>query len=70
MTIKSGIFFSKTASTIHSDMEQGFIKAEIYTFNELMQHKSEPALKDAGKIREEGKNYIVKDGDIISFKFN
>ena len=51
-------------------MERGFIKAEIYSYNELMQFKSESALKDAGKIRQEGKNYIVKDGDIIFFKFN
>ena len=51
-------------------MERGLIKAEVYTFNELMQYKSEQALKDAGKIRYEGKNYIVQDGDIIFIKFN
>jgi hypothetical protein len=51
-------------------MERGFIKAEVYTFNDLMQYKSEPALKNAGEIKMEGKNYIVQDGDIIFFKFN
>ena len=69
-TIKSGISALKAAGKIHSDMEQGFIKADVYTFNELMQYKSELALKDAGRIRQEGKNYIVQDGDIIFFKFN
>ena len=51
-------------------MERGFIKAEVYTFDDLIQYKSESALKDVGKIRLEGKNYIVQDGDIIFFKFN
>ena len=69
-TIKSGMSAPKAAGEIHSDMERGFIKAEVYTFDDLIQYKSEPALKDAGKIRLEGKNYIVQDGDIIFFKFN
>ena len=51
-------------------MERGFIKAEVYAYDDLMQYKSELALKDAGKIRQEGKNYIVQDGDVIFFKFN
>ena len=50
-------------------MERGFIKAEIYSYDELMQYRSESALKDAGRMRQEGKNYIVKDGEIIFFKF-
>ena len=69
-TINSGMSVLKAAGSIHTDMKRGFIKAEVYTFNELMQHKSEFALRDAGKIRQEGKNYIVQDGDIIFFKFN
>ena len=64
-TINSGMSVLKAAGSIHTDMKRGFIKAEVYTFNELMQHKSEFALRDAGKIRQEGKNYIVQDGDII-----
>ena len=69
-TIKNGMSASQAAGAIHSDMERGFIKAEVYTYKELIQYKSELALKDAGKIRQEGKNYVVRDGDIIYFKFN
>ena len=69
-TIKKGISAPQAAGAIHSDMERGFIKAEVYTYKELIQYKSELALKDKGKIRQEGKNYVVRDGDIIYFKFN
>jgi len=58
------------AGEIHSDIQRGFIKAEIYSLNDLIQHQSEDSLKSNGKIRQEGKNYIVQDGDIIFFKFN
>ena len=60
----------KAAGVIHTDFEKGFIKAEIYNINDLITFKSEHEVKNAGKIRQEGKNYIVKDGDIIFFKFN
>ncbi len=69
-TIKKGATAPQAAGEIHSDFERGFIKADIYHFNDLMQYHSELALKDAGKIRQEGKLYIVKDGDVIFFKFN
>ena len=69
-TIKNRMSAPQAAGAIHSDMERGFIKAEVYTYNELIQYKSELALKDTGKIRQEGKNYVVRDGDIIYFKFN
>ena len=69
-TITSGTTATKVAGEIHSDMERCFIKAESYTFNELMQYKSEQALKDAGKTRYEGKNYIVQNEDILFIKFN
>ena len=69
-TISKGISAPRAAGEIHSDIERGFIKAEIYSFAELMQYKSEAALKEAGKIRQEGKNYLVQDGDLIFFKFN
>ena len=69
-TIHKGFSAPQAAGEIHSDIERGFIKAEIYSYSELMQFKSETALKEAGKIRQEGKNYIVKDGDLIFFKFN
>jgi GTP-binding protein YchF len=69
-TIKSGMTVQQAAGVIHSDMERGFIKAEIYSINEILECKSELKLKEAGKIRQEGKTYIVKDGDVIYFKFN
>ena len=69
-TVSKGISAPQAAGEIHSDIERGFIKAEIYSFAELMQFKSEAALKEAGKIRQEGKSYIVQDGDVIFFKFN
>jgi len=69
-TISKGISAPQAAGEIHSDIERGFIKAEIYSFAELMQYKSEAALKEAGKIRQEGKSYILQDGDVIFFKFN
>ena len=60
----------QAAGAIHSYMERGVIKAEVYKYKELIQYKSELELKDTGKIRQEGKNYVVQDGDIIYFKFN
>ena len=68
--IKNGISVLQAAGEIYSDMEKGFIKAEVYTFSKLMQYKSKQALKDAGQIRQEEKNYIVQDGDVRFFKFN
>ena len=55
---------------IHTDFERGFIKAEVYHLNDLIAHQSELKLKEKGKIRQEGKEYLVQDGDIIFFKFN
>ena len=69
-TIKKGFTAPQAAGVIHTDFERGFIKAEIYTLDSLKLYKSELAVKNAGKIRQEGKEYIVKDGDIIFFKFN
>tara|TARA_B100000131_G_C18060647_1_gene590276 strand:- start:218 stop:1318 length:1101 start_codon:yes stop_codon:yes gene_type:complete len=69
-TIKKGTLAPKAASEIHSDIERGFIKAEVFSYEDLMHLKSETAIKDAGKVRLEGKNYIVQNGDIILFKFN
>ena len=69
-TIKKGSFAVDAAGEIHSDIQRGFIKAEIYSLSDLIEYESEENLKNNGKIRQEGKNYIVKDGDIIFFKFN
>jgi ribosome-binding ATPase YchF (GTP1/OBG family) len=69
-TINNGCTASEAAGVIHSDFERGFIKAEIYHYDELIEYRSEAKLKEAGKIRQEGKSYRVLDGDIIFFKFN
>ena len=69
-TIEKGTFASKAAGKIHTDIERGFIKAEVYSYNDILSFGSENVLREMGKIRQEGKNYIVKDGDIIFFKFN
>ena len=69
-TISKGTLAPNAAREIHSDIERGFIKAEVYTCTDLFELKSEISLKEAGKIRQEGKQYIVQDGDIIHFKFN
>ena len=58
------------AGKIYTDMERGFIKAEIYACDELLSAGSELSLRETGKIRQEGKNYIIRDGDVIFFKFN
>ena len=69
-TINKGSTAPQAAGEIHTDFERGFIKAEIYTYDDLIEFKSENNIKEQGKLRQEGKNYIVKDGDIIFFKFN
>lgn len=60
----------KAAGIIHSDFERGFIKAEVFHYDEILKYKSEKKLSELGLIRQEGKNYIVQDGDCIFFKFN
>ncbi|MEM7008039.1 MAG: redox-regulated ATPase YchF [Thermodesulfobacteriota bacterium] len=60
----------QAAGVIHSDFERGFIRAETASYDDFLEAGSEAALKDAGKMRSEGKDYIVKDGDIILFRFN
>ncbi len=60
----------QAAGVIHTDFERGFIRAEIYSVADLEKHKSEKAIKEAGKMRIEGKDYIMKDGDICHFLFN
>ena len=69
-TIKLNDTAYDAAGKIHTDFQKGFIKAEIYHFNDLMNYKSEAAVKEAGLIRQEGKDYIMKDGDMTLFKFN
>ena len=69
-TVTKGSKAPQAAGVIHSDFERGFIRAEVYHCDDLFELKSEAAVKDAGKYRSEGKEYLVKDGDVIFFKFN
>lgn len=69
-TFKKGMTAPKCAGIIHSDIERGFIKAETYTYDDLMLYGTPLKVKEAGKVRMEGKEYIVKDGDIMFFRFN
>ena len=69
-TIKKGTKAPKAAGKIHSDIERGFIRAEVVSFDDLMALGSMQAAKENGKIRSEGKEYIMQDGDIVLFRFN
>ena len=69
-TIKKGTKAPQAAGKIHSDIERGFIKAEVISFNELMECGSMVVAKEKGLVRQEGKDYIMQDGDIVLFKFN
>ena len=69
-TVKTGATAPQAAGVIHSDFERGFIKAEVYRLEDLEELGSEAALKGAGKLRIEGKNYVVQDGDVMHFRFN
>ena len=69
-TIKKGTKAPQAAGKIHSDFERGFIKAEVISYEELMECRSIPAAKEKGLVRMEGKEYVVKDGDVILFRFN
>ncbi len=69
-TIHKGDKAPQAAGVIHTDFEKGFIRAEIYHCEDLFKHKTEAAVKDAGLLRQEGKDYVMKDGDVVHFKFN
>ena len=69
-TIKSGATAPEAAGTIHSDFERGFISAQICNFDDLKRLGSEKAVKEAGLLRTEGKTYVMRDGDVVEFRFN
>ena len=69
-TVKQGATAPQAAGVIHTDFEKGFIRAEVTGYNDFIQYKGEQGAKEAGKWRLEGKDYIVKDGDIVHFRFN
>ena len=69
-TVKKGATAARAGGMIHSDFERGFIKADVIKYHDFIDQGSEAACKESGKIFQEGKEYIVRDGDIITFKFN
>ena len=69
-TIHKGDTAPKAAGVIHTDFEKGFIKAEIVSYDDLMAHGSMADAKSAGKVRMEGKDYVMHDGDVVEFRFN
>jgi GTP-binding protein YchF len=69
-TIHKGDSAPQAAGVIHTDFERGFIRAQTIAFDDYLTHKGEQGAKEAGKMRAEGKEYIVKDGDVLNFLFN
>ena len=69
-TVKKGASAPQAAGVIHTDFEKGFIRAEVTAFDDYIAHNGEQGAKEAGKLRLEGKDYIVCDGDVMHFRFN
>lgn len=69
-TVKIGATAPQAAGVIHTDFERGFIRAEVTAYDEFVQYNGEQGAKEAGRLRVEGKDYIVKDGDVMHFRFN
>ena len=69
-TIEKGTKAPQAAGKIHTDIERGFIRAEVVSYDDYVTYKTMPALKNAGKMRSEGKDYIMQEGDVVNFLFN
>ncbi len=69
-TIRKGMSAPQAAGVIHTDFEKGFIRAETISYSDLERLKSEKAVKDAGLLRSEGRDYIMQEGDVVLFRFN
>ncbi|ATD31635.1 redox-regulated ATPase YchF [Macrococcoides bohemicum] len=69
-TFKRGMTAPQCAGIIHTDFERGFIRAEIVSYDDLIEHNGMTAAKEAGRVRLEGKDYIMQDGDVVHFRFN
>ena len=69
-TVKQGATGPQAAGVIHTDFEKGFIRAEVIAYDDFVKHKGEQGAKDAGRWRLEGKDYVVKEGDVMHFRFN
>ncbi|NOZ38199.1 MAG: redox-regulated ATPase YchF, partial [Gammaproteobacteria bacterium] len=69
-TVKVGATAPEAAGVIHTDFQKGFIRAEVMRYDDFIQYQGEAGAKEAGKLRLEGKDYIVQDGDVMHFRFN
>ncbi len=69
-TLRNGGKAPEAAGVIHTDFQRGFIRAETITYDDYISHQGETGAKDAGKLRIEGADYLVKDGDVFHFRFN
>ena len=69
-TITKGFTAPQAAGVIHTDFEKGFIRAEVIKIADYQKYKSEVAIKEAGRLAVEGKDYVVEDGDVMHFRFN
>ena len=69
-TVRRGATAPQAAAVIHTDFERGFIRAEVIPYDDYVKHKGEQGSKEAGRMRLEGKDYVVRDGDVIFFRFN
>jgi ribosome-binding ATPase YchF (GTP1/OBG family) len=69
-TVPIGATAPQAAGVIHTDFERGFIRAQTIAYDDFIAYKGEQGAKDAGKMRAEGKEYVVKDGDVLHFLFN
>jgi len=69
-TVKVGATAPEAAGVIHTDFQKGFIRAEVTAYADYIQYKGEAGAKEAGKLRLEGKEYVVQDGDVMHFRFN
>jgi hypothetical protein len=69
-TIEKGTKAPQAAGKIHTDIERGFIRAEIIDYADYVQYRTPEALRAVGKIRSEGKEYVMREGDVVEFRFN
>jgi ribosome-binding ATPase YchF (GTP1/OBG family) len=69
-TVRAGSTAPQAAGVIHTDFERGFIRAEVIAYDDFIRYQGEAGARDAGKLRLEGKEYLVKEGDVMHFRFN
>ena len=69
-TFKKGMKAPECAGIIHTDFQRGFIRAEVYSFDDIDELETEAAIREAGRLRLEGKDYVMQDGDVVHFRFN